>query len=551
MTDARLSQLPVEVLRTNLAVDAQVSQVAVEVLRPNSAKRFVASVGSYTLTGKTSNGVYTHVLSVAAGTFTATGVAATFTRGLKVAAAKGTFTLTGAAASYARSNMVIADSGAVTLTVRAASLEVRHKFIANRGIFALSGIATSFKPNKIYETISDGPSVVASLATQQTTFPVMSEAAIIYQPNTGMARLTWYPIISSAFRTASAIAGSWKVTTVDNASWSDTNSYTFSRGAVVSEFVKILESQGVQWLFISALRDGVSLADLLGVSYPSSVSETITLSDVIIAVRGIAILEALRLGDPTTPAVKYHTDLADAILSSDALYRFVGGELADTLNISESLTNQPRFRKILNEIFNLTDSASRALVLRVTAPETFALDDLSLAQMLYHPVLADGLDIVAGYVSPNGTITTWAINTSTGAVTEYGNYAFNSFGSLGHKYLGTSRSGLYELDGDDDAGTDVIARIKSGYSQFGGSRYSSFKAAYLGMRANGNIILKLDTGDGKSYTYETVAQDMQSTKVRLGKGLRARYFSFELISTGQDFDLDTVELLPLVAQRRV
>ena len=67
----------------------------------------------------------------------------------------------------------------------------------------------------------------------------------------------------------------------------------------------------------------------------------------------------------------------------------------------------------------------------------------------------------------------------------------------------------------------------------------------------GDIILKLDTGDGKTYTYQTVIQDMQSTKVRFGKGLRARYFSFELISTGPDFDLDTVEFLPLVAQRRV
>ena len=81
--------------------------------------------------------------------------------------------------------------------------------------------------------------------------------------------------------------------------------------------------------------------------------------------------------------------------------------------------------------------------------------------------------------------------------------------------------------------------------------FRSFKAAYLGMRGNGDVILKLDTGDGKTYTYQTVIQDMQSTKVRLGKGLRARYFSFELISTGQDFDLDTVEFIPLVAQRRV
>lgn len=36
-SNARLSQLPVEVLRTNLAVNLQISQLPVEVLRPNSA----------------------------------------------------------------------------------------------------------------------------------------------------------------------------------------------------------------------------------------------------------------------------------------------------------------------------------------------------------------------------------------------------------------------------------------------------------------------------------------------------------------------------------
>ena len=61
----------------------------------------------------------------------------------------------------------------------------------------------------------------------------------------------------------------------------------------------------------------------------------------------------------------------------------------------------------------------------------------------------------------------------------------------------------------------------------------------------------METGDGKTYTYAVVGKDMQTTKVHMGKGLRARYFAFELISTGQDFDLDDIEFMPLVAQRRV
>ena len=46
MTDAQVSQVAVEVIRTNLSVSAQVSQLAVEVLRPNVGKGLSANVGS-------------------------------------------------------------------------------------------------------------------------------------------------------------------------------------------------------------------------------------------------------------------------------------------------------------------------------------------------------------------------------------------------------------------------------------------------------------------------------------------------------------------------
>jgi hypothetical protein len=39
--------------------------------------------------------------------------------------------------------------------------------------------------------------------------------------------------------------------------------------------------------------------------------------------------------------------------------------------------------------------------------------------------------------------------------------------------------------------------------------------------------------------------------VQVGKGLRARYFALELVTTGQDFDLDTIEVVPLLNARRV
>jgi hypothetical protein len=165
------------------------------------------------------------------------------------------------------------------------------------------------------------------------------------------------------------------------------------------------------------------------------------------------------------------------------------------------------------------------------------------------------VQLSAAYVSPDGGFTTWAINTRTNAVTEYQNWAFNSFAKLGHKYLGANSSGLYELNGYTDDGVNIPTTVQSGLMQLGGSHLVSFKCAYLGMMAKDDastdVFLMLETGDGRQYTYAVQPRYMETARVNMGKGLRARYFSWTLTTVSVDYDLHSIEFVPLVAQRRI
>lgn len=172
--------------------------------------------------------------------------------------------------------------------------------------------------------------------------------------------------------------------------------------------------------------------------------------------------------------------------------------------------------------------------------------------MLYNETVAEGVDIVGAYLSPGDGFTSWAMNTRTGAVSEYDNYEFNSFVKMpNNRYVGASSQGLYELVGDSDDGSDIIATIRSGFMQWTGTHLGRFKGVYLATRGADDFVLKLEAGDGAEYNYAVTTRSMRSTKVHIGKGLRARYFAFELISSGADFDLESLEFVPLVAQRRV
>ena len=152
-----------------------------------------------------------------------------------------------------------------------------------------------------------------------------------------------------------------------------------------------------------------------------------------------------------------------------------------------------------------------------------------------------------------GSHTTWAINTRSTAITEYQNFQFNSFAAMGRKYIAADNNGLYELGTNTDLTAPILATVGSGYTQMNGSKFVGLKGVYFGAQGQGTYQLRLISGDGRQYIYNKLSNPgLMTTKINIGKGLHARYLAWELTNLdGQDFDLDTVELVPMMSGRRV
>lgn len=323
------------------------------------------------------------------------------------------------------------------------------------------------------------------------------------------------------------------------------------RGVVMLETLGLALEAIPNHLFNFTLEERTRIASALLVGIPVDLISGVGVTLVDQAQLSLQIIEELGIEPVIVPMLIFNRSLAETIAIADNLSRFLGASLEQGLGAGSGISGIVSKDTVITQGIGLSEAVNPQLVLRVTTTENIGLDDVDALQMLFNPVLTEGIEITAAYLSPGGSITTWAMNTRTAAVTEYSNYAFNSFARVGGKYLGASSDGLYELLGDDDDGTDIVAQIKSGFAQWAGTRFTMFKGAYLGVRGEGDFILRLTTGEGQTYNYAVSTRDMRSTKVHMGKGLRARYFAFELISTGQDFDLESIEFVPLVAQRRV
>lgn len=300
-----------------------------------------------------------------------------------------------------------------------------------------------------------------------------------------------------------------------------------------------------------AASGGIKASELVRVALPAAMAQSVTVAAATRAMNGVLVLERLALTDLARPTARYGAALVQALTMHDALARFFGAEVAEGISIAPAQASVYRGHAGVADTLAISAALGHSLILKVTVPEGIDITPAQAVKMVFRPTLHDGVMFDAVYVHPNGTITTWAVNTRTNAVTEYTGYNFNSFAPVGLRYLAAADTGLYVLDGATDANDAIIADIKTGLAQFAGSRFTAIKAVYLGIRATGEFALKIIDGANVERTYKVLVDGRRTAKVQVGKGIRTRYMAFELVSTGQDFDLDTIEIIPLLETRRV
>ena len=149
------------------------------------------------------------------------------------------------------------------------------------------------------------------------------------------------------------------------------------------------------------------------------------------------------------------------------------------------------------------------------------------------------------------------LNLATQAPYFYDNFAFTGFASLGGRQFAVGPDGLYELGGDTDADQPIKARIETGMDTLGSALLKTVGAAYLGYTATAGLTLAATTGQPEGATLQIyplaeTAKALTQTRVKLGKGVKARYWQFALANqAGGNFTIETLEVLPVTLGRRI
>ena len=329
---------------------------------------------------------------------------------------------------------------------------------------------------------------------------------------------------------------------------------TIIPGGVAGGKFSITESFALKLNGNATVTERVTFASVIKLLQGAIITDGFSVNQSLVAWVNALLKSGLKMRDIFTPSFVFNLTVAQTLKIVEALDVRNSISFADTLFVRSSVPTYAFIAGVqVFEALSLMMSLKQNLVLRLAFNDVVRLTDRELLNFIYRAEIHETIVAEIIYQSPNGNVSTWAINTRTNAVTEYSNFNFNSYATMGRKYLAADADGLYELNGPRDVTTDVIARFGGGYFQPNSAKFSGLKGVYLGMTGEGNYILKIITGDGITRAYRAALNPgLMTTKVNVGKGVRARYIAWELTNeNGQDFDFDQIEFVPMMGGRRV
>lgn len=148
------------------------------------------------------------------------------------------------------------------------------------------------------------------------------------------------------------------------------------------------------------------------------------------------------------------------------------------------------------------------------------------------------------------------LNLRNQGLSQYQGYEFDSMVEFNGKPLGFGPSGIHQLfTGDNDNGKAIQAIFDLPTTEMKTTRNKWIRSIYLSMSGNGKIRVTVTDDEHYSHSYLAVVRLVDKQHVVKIKGGRnwnkGCFYSFRFENVeGSDFDIDSMQVVPVVSNRQ-
>jgi len=340
---------------------------------------------------------------------------------------------------------------------------------------------------------------------------------------------------------------------------STSSTMQYNLGVHVLERLSVLAAAQTFWNPQAEILENLTIAAAQQIAVALNIPEAVSVEDAQTFALALNIAERMVLDGQVETFYEAVALLAEAVSITDATREAWSLSAAEALSAADATTELFKQLALLAEALSATDAMEN--VLAIVVSESVSMEIADGVDILGHYLanVSEQPGIWVGFKLGDEAFTGWVVNTEGNKpISEYTDYPFNSFCELGGVYYGAAEDGLYRLDGGDDAGEPISASIMTMMTDFNSTKMKRVPTAYVGYTADGKMVLRVRAVSGGELrehwftaTHRT-ADAPREQVIKLGRGIRSRYWQFELANVdGADFEIDKLELYPVFLNRRV
>lgn len=281
--------------------------------------------------------------------------------------------------------------------------------------------------------------------------------------------------------------------------------------------------------------------------------DTLTVSDTLLAGGSEQGVNTAQVSDSFILHRRAFTLVVETIHVSDAA-RVVQTEwVEETVTVDEDWTGRQRATALTEETVHSSDGSEAAIGQAEVVSETVRVIDEVFTVLHARSMGEDELAVIdAEVLRPAGQA--WVSETDGWGMSRYAPYSFDSVTVIDGVPYATGEGGVYCLAGE---GETITCALTYGVMDIGGSPLTLPAYCYVGYQLEGEMQMSVrQTQTGRLQTWTYPLQSLASEEIRngrfvFGKGLRGRYFGFELVVEGEKFALDDMYLVLANKTRRI
>lgn len=299
----------------------------------------------------------------------------------------------------------------------------------------------------------------------------------------------------------------------------------------------------------------ISLQDNLRILQESNLDDEIIITDVVaVTIHKIEkILELINFEDIASTQITAINIISIILTLLDNINFATKEEIIEQLVVTDTIRNTYNSYVALLDNIIFAGSVPLGCNLSIIVSDAISLNAIPSISVILKSILTESMTFLGSVNFDGAEYLACVYNTQSSGISEYSNFDFNSFSWP----LAAKSDGIYELTGSTQDGTPIVSSIKTGLIDFGTSLLKQVPYAYLGITQSGQAVLKVTSNNNgvsseRWYEVNPTNTVVDTSRIKLGKGVKAKYWQFELTNIdGSEFSLTSLELLPIQLKRRI